>query len=78
VRALEKIELAVQELCDPMRWRDREANRPPALLYSHLMDCISREPHGNFDTLGIPWGEAPEQVPQKQNDEEDTEERMYA
>ena len=47
--SLKMIEVAVNELTNPAMRLDREADRPPALLYHHLKECIAHEPHMNTD-----------------------------
>jgi hypothetical protein len=47
---LDVIMVAVDELTHFEKRLDRAANRPPALLYAHLMDCIKKEPH-----MESPW-----------------------
>lgn len=76
--SLEAIEIAVDELTHPLKRLDREANRPPALLYYHLRECIGREPHMPLGALTIPHGSEVGQAPQRQAEDDETEERMYA
>jgi hypothetical protein len=53
--SLEMIDVAVNELTNPVMRLDREANKPPALLYHHLRECIAKEPHIDTDPKVIPW-----------------------
>lgn len=47
--SLQMIDIAVDELTNPVKRLDREANRPPALLYHHLKECIANEPRMNTE-----------------------------